>query len=56
MDRIKRRELKDLSNEDLFSLFREYTKKAIEKDLKSIYEKEASLLDSKEPWVFQLEG
>ena len=56
MDRTGKRELKDISNDDLFSLFRDYTKKVIAKDLEGIYGKEANLLDIEEPWVFQLEG
>ncbi len=55
MDRTRRRKLKDVSNEDLFSLFKEYTKRIIAEDLEGIYEKKAHLLDSQEPWVFRID-
>ena len=55
MDRT-RRKLKDVSNEDLFSLFKDYLERTIAEDLEDIYEKKAHLLDSREePWVFQLD-
>ena len=55
MDTTKRRKLKDISNEDLFSLLRDYTKRIIAEDLEDIYEKKAHLSDSQEPWIFELE-
>ncbi len=55
MGRTKRRKLKDVSNEDLFSLFKDYARRTIAEDLEDIYEKKAYLLDSQEPWVFQLD-
>ncbi len=55
MDRTRTRKLKDISNEDLFSLFKDYTRRTIAEDLEDIYEKKAHLLDSQEPWVFQLD-
>ncbi|UCD55316.1 MAG: hypothetical protein JSV93_00525 [Candidatus Omnitrophota bacterium] len=55
MNRIRKRKLKNISNEDLFSLFKGYLKKTIAEDLKNIYEKKARLLDSQEPWVFHLD-
>jgi len=56
VDRTKRRKLKDVKNDDLFSMFEEYAKRIIAEDLEEIYEKKAHLLDSREPWVFQLES
>ncbi|MEE9499694.1 MAG: hypothetical protein V3V42_00160 [Candidatus Omnitrophota bacterium] len=55
MDRTRRRKLKDVSNEDLFSFFRSYLEKTIAEDLENIYEKKAHLLNSQEPWIFQLD-
>lgn len=56
LDRTERLKLKDISNDDLFSLFKDYLEKTIAKDLGYIYGKEARLLDSEEPWIFQLDG
>ena len=55
MDRTKRRKLKDVNNEDLFSMFKEHTMRIIAEDLEDIYEKKAHLPNSQEPWIFQLE-
>ena len=56
MNKTRRRELKDVNNEDLFSLFKEYTRRIITEDLEDIYERKAHLLYFDEPWVFQMEG
>jgi len=56
MDRTEKRRLKDICNEDLFSLFNDYTKRVITRDMEEIYGKKASLLDSEKPWIFNMEN
>lgn len=47
--------LGDMNNEDIFSLLQEHMKRSIKSDLESMYGKTADLLNSKEPWFFQVE-
>ena len=49
---MKISKMRDMSNEELFSLFTEYTKKMIKEDLKDICDKDACILDSDDPWAF----
>ena len=55
MDRIKNLKMKDMNNEDIFSIYTEYVKGEITKDLNRIYEETPRLVDSEEPWVFRLD-
>ena len=56
MPRAKRLKMRDLKNDDLFLLFRNYMKKRITKDLEEIYGRKAGLLNPDEPWIFDLDG
>ncbi|MGB2706342.1 MAG: hypothetical protein WBC74_05775 [Candidatus Omnitrophota bacterium] len=56
MNRIRNLKMKDVDNEDIFSIYTEYVKEEITKDLGRIYEDEARLVDSEEPWVFKLDN
>ena len=53
MDRFRNMKMKGMKNEDIFSVFTEYVRNTIEKDLKRIYEEETRFIDSDEPWIFQ---
>lgn len=55
MDRIKNLKMKDMNNEDIFSIYTEYVKEEIAKDLSRIYEEKPRLVNSEEPWIFQFE-
>ena len=55
MDKIRRMKMEGKSNEDIFSIYTEYVKDEITKDIRDIYEKEAHLVDPEEPWVFRLD-
>ena len=56
MDKIARMKMKNLSNEDIFAIFTVYVKDSISQDIRSIYNEEAELLDSEEPWMFRIKG
>jgi len=55
MDKIRRMKMEGKSNEDIFSIYTEYVKDEIAKDIRDIYEKEPRLVNPEEPWVFRLE-
>ena len=55
MDKLQRMRMRDLNDDDIFSIYTEYVKGEITKDLNNIYEKETHLVDSEEPWVFRLD-
>jgi len=50
----KKTELKDMDNNTLYNVFEEYLKKTINEDLERIYGKKLYIVDSDEPWAFQL--
>ncbi len=55
MNRIQNLKMKNLKMDDIFSIFTEYVKDEIEKDISAIYEKEARRFSNPEdPWVFEL--
>ena len=56
MNRIRGKKKRIKKDKDLVSIFNEYLKKKIEKDLQLIYKTEARLLNPEEPWIFQLEN
>jgi|GEM_PF-2113775 len=54
MDKIKNLKMKNTNSEDIFSIYTEYVKNEISKDLYRVYEEEPRLTDTEEPWVFRL--
>ena len=54
MDKIRKKRMEGMTNDDIFSIYTEYVKKEITQDLRYIYEKEARPLDAREPWVFKI--
>ncbi len=55
MNRMKNMKMKDMSNEDIFSIYTEYIRDEITKDINRICEKRPRLVDSGEPWVFRID-
>ena len=55
MDKIGRMKMEGKNNEDIFSIYTEYVKDEIAKDIRDIYEKKPRLVDSEEPWIFRLD-
>jgi len=53
MAKVNNKRLKDMCNENLFSLLDEQTKRIIARDMEDIYEEKVSLADSEKPWIFQ---
>ena len=53
---MKKERLKDLENSGLITLFTDYAKRAIKKDIESMYGDTAYLLDSEEPMVFDVQN
>lgn len=56
MKKEKKERMKDMENSDLFALFTDYTKRAIKKDIESMYGDTAYILDSEEPMVFGIQS
>lgn len=55
-DNIEKMRVRGANGEDLFSLMQDYLKKTISEDLNRIYEKEASIVNEDEPWLFEMES
>ena len=54
MNRLRNTKIKDVENNDLFSMLERHVEQMMINDMEKMYEKKVKKMHSKTPWIFEL--